>query len=682
MSQRPVLVSWLVVFALAPAACVESDDEGRVSEPSLRSSDDLSRIREIEDHRLIHDPFLGEALDSRSARVVAAALIAIGRIGDTTYSDRVADLLDARDAEVRREAAFAAGLLGGDALRDAVEARIAVERDDLAVARLCRAIGLMGDSGSLASLLPLLDRRLDGDVQAAAVEAIGALGRRQRDLDFDAPTIARMVELADGRDDHRAEAAAFALFNIPGPGTQYPEAAVLDALRGARPATREHLLRVLGRIGSPASVQALAAELAHAPMPTLRARAAAALAIVDLTAHPDVAGAVIEALARATRDPSRQVVVAAARALGAKGPAAEPAFDRLLARFESTSSSWVRAQALPALVAIDPAAARPLVDASLDARAIALREAAVFALGDYATDADLATLAELAADDTPRIAAAAINVLAGLPAERVPAEAKEAARAWITTRDVNLFFAVVTAAANLGWTDFLAPVSATYPTWTGPVGMDGRLGVLTLIQAVGSQADLPIVEQALDDTERNVVVFAAEVHLTLTGVDVSDRIPLASRITTDTPGDREIERALRKIVRVRTERGSIWLRMRREAPLTVTNFVRLVEDGFYDGIEFHRIEPAFVIQGGDPTGSGFEGGGDLIREEISSLEHHRGTVGIATAGKDTGSSQFFVNHTSNLHLNGRFTIFADVVAGMDVVDRIEVGDEILSASAF
>jgi cyclophilin family peptidyl-prolyl cis-trans isomerase len=300
----------------------------------------------------------------------------------------------------------------------------------------------------------------------------------------------------------------------------------------------------------------------------------------------------------------------------------------------------------------------------------------------YATDADLAALAELAGDDTPRVAAAAINVLAGLPAERVPAAAKEAARSWIATRDVNLFFAVVTAAANLGWTDFLPAVSATYPTWTGPVGMDGRLAVLTLIQAVGTQADLPIVEQALDDTERNVVLFAAEVHLTLTGVDVSDRIPLASRIATETPGDREIARALRRIVRVHTARGSIWLRMRPEAPLTVTNFVRLVEEGFYDGIEFHRVEPAFVVQGGDPTGSGFEGSDALIREEISSLEHHRGTVGIATAGKDTGSSQFFVNHTSNLHLDGRFTIFADVVAGMDVVDRIEVGDEILSASVF
>jgi cyclophilin family peptidyl-prolyl cis-trans isomerase len=88
-----------------------------------------------------------------------------------------------------------------------------------------------------------------------------------------------------------------------------------------------------------------------------------------------------------------------------------------------------------------------------------------------------------------------------------------------------------------------------------------------------------------------------------------------------------------------------------------------VEDGFYDGIEVHRVEPVFVIQGGDPTGSGSESSDDLIREGISSLEHHRATVGIATAGTHTGWSQFFVNHTSNLHLDGRITIVAEVVAG-------------------
>lgn len=693
MLKRIASISWLAMLVLA--SCVEGAEEGSSEADSTEvgstevgsteaglHSHAFSRIREIEDHRLIHDPLLGRALASRSPAIASAALIAVGRIGDVTYADRVAAALESRHREVRQAAAFAAGLLGGESLRDAIEGRLSRERDVTAVVRLCTALGLAGDVDSLAALAPLLERGQRHAIQAAAAQALGALGRVHRDLVFGAETVARLVVLADSRHEEVSVAAAFALTNLPGSGAQFPEAGVLEALRGARHAgTREYLLRVVGRIGSPASVRALAAEAARARLPTVRARAVISLGTVDLAAAPELSAPVIDALAEATRDRSSQVVVAAARALGAKGAAAQAAFPRLLARFQTTSSSWNQSEILPALVAIDAGAARPAVDAAISASALSLREAAVAALGSYLTDEDVATLSQLAADDNLRVAAAAINVLAGLSADEVPAAAKEAARARITTRGVSLFLAVVTAAANLGWTDFLAPVSATYATWTGPTGMDGRLGVLTLVQALGTQADLPLVEQALNDSEKNVVAFAAEVHLTLTGIDVSDRIPLASRVTTETPDDFEIARALRQTVRLRTTRGVIEIRMRREAPLTATNFVHLVDDGFYDGIEFHRVEPAFVVQGGDPTGTGFEGSDALIREEISSLEHHRGTVGIATAGKDTGSSQFFVNHGSNLHLNGRFTIFAEVVEGMDVVDQIQVGDRILSASA-
>ncbi len=511
MLQRTVFVSWLAALALA--GCFDAGEDEGSTEAGLGSraqshSGDFSRIREIEDHRRIHDPDLGEALASRSPAIAAAALIAVGRIGDITYADRVTAALDTRHAEVRRAAAFAAGLLGGESMRDAIEARLAVERDVTATIRLCRALGLAGDVDSLATLVLLLDRSRGHAIQAAAAEAIGALSRSHRDLVVDAPTIARLIDLSGRRNEHVSQAAAFALANIPGSGAQFPEEEVLDALRGARnPATREYLLRVVGRIGSARSVEVLAAEAADAHLPTVRARAAASLGLIDLATAPELSAAVIDALAAATCDRSSQVVVAAARVLAAKGTDAQAAFPRLLARFRATSSSWIQAEILPALVAIDPSAARPEVETSLSASAVALREAAVNALGAYLTDEDLATLSQLASDDTLRVAAAAINVLAALSAEQVPPAAKEAVRDRITTRDVNLFFAVVTAAANLGWTDFLAPVSATYATWTGPTGMDGRIGVLSLVQVVGTLADLPLVDEALNDSEKSVVEF-------------------------------------------------------------------------------------------------------------------------------------------------------------------------------
>ncbi len=114
------------------------------------------------------------------------------------------------------------------------------------------------------------------------------------------------------------------------------------------------------------------------------------------------------------------------------------------------------------------------------------------------------------------------------------------------------------------------------------------------------------------------------------------------------------------------------------APLTATNFVKLVKQKFYDGKTFHRVVPNFVVQGGDPRGDGYGGPGYLIRDEVSSLPHKRGTVGIATAGKDTGGCQFFFNLAPNYHLNGRYTLFAEIVSGSEVADKIEIGDRILS----
>ena len=115
--------------------------------------------------------------------------------------------------------------------------------------------------------------------------------------------------------------------------------------------------------------------------------------------------------------------------------------------------------------------------------------------------------------------------------------------------------------------------------------------------------------------------------------------------------------------------------------MTAANFVGLVERGFYNGLDFHRVVPDFVAQGGDPRGDGYGGTNTLVREEAGA-QHRRGTLGMATAGKDTGSVQFFINHGWNVHLDGAYTAFAEITTGMDVADRLEIGDVIRAAYAF
>lgn len=128
---------------------------------------------------------------------------------------------------------------------------------------------------------------------------------------------------------------------------------------------------------------------------------------------------------------------------------------------------------------------------------------------------------------------------------------------------------------------------------------------------------------------------------------------------------------------INTNRGAVLIAFFSEtAPLTVKNFIHLTKKGFYNGLSFHRVVPDFVIQGGDPTGDGYGGPGYLIPSEDNHLEYERGSVGMATAGRDTGGSQFFICHSAQPHLNGRYTLFARVIEGMDIVDLILPGDTI------
>jgi cyclophilin family peptidyl-prolyl cis-trans isomerase len=115
-----------------------------------------------------------------------------------------------------------------------------------------------------------------------------------------------------------------------------------------------------------------------------------------------------------------------------------------------------------------------------------------------------------------------------------------------------------------------------------------------------------------------------------------------------------------------------------EAPLNVDNFVQLAKRRYFNGIVFHRVVPNFVIQGGDPRGDGNGGPGYQIRCEINEVPYQRGAVGMALSGKDTGGSQWFVTHAPQPHLDGGYTVFGNVAAGMNVVDNIVRGDRIIS----
>jgi cyclophilin family peptidyl-prolyl cis-trans isomerase len=132
------------------------------------------------------------------------------------------------------------------------------------------------------------------------------------------------------------------------------------------------------------------------------------------------------------------------------------------------------------------------------------------------------------------------------------------------------------------------------------------------------------------------------------------------------------------VARIETDRGVVELTLYAlDAPLTVHNFVTLARRGYFDGQRFHRVVPNFVVQGGDPRGDGNGGPGYAIRDEMNRRRYGRGTLGMALSGPNTGGSQFFVTHSPQPHLDGSYTVFGQLLAGGDVLDRIVQGDRIV-----
>lgn len=132
-------------------------------------------------------------------------------------------------------------------------------------------------------------------------------------------------------------------------------------------------------------------------------------------------------------------------------------------------------------------------------------------------------------------------------------------------------------------------------------------------------------------------------------------------------------------VRITTSKGIIILHCRvNDAPTSVANFLKLVDSGYYNGKYFHRMVPDFVIQGGCPRGDGWGSLDWVQKSEFSNwLRYKPGSTGLASSGKDSEGVQFFITHTYTSNLDGRYTIFAEVVEGMDVVNSLQVGDSIL-----
>jgi peptidylprolyl isomerase len=178
----------------------------------------------------------------------------------------------------------------------------------------------------------------------------------------------------------------------------------------------------------------------------------------------------------------------------------------------------------------------------------------------------------------------------------------------------------------------------------------------------GSGRELAGENTREDNMKRGAVIFLISLFVIALGIA---GYYMAKANNTETISGTKVE--------LTTNYGRIVLLMYADMPITTGNFVKLVNDGFYDGVIFHRIIPNFMIQGGDPLGNGMGGPGYTIKDEFTHAGGNRnkiGTISMANAGPNTGGSQFFINLVDNSFLDSKHPAFGEVIEGMDVVNKI------------
>jgi cyclophilin family peptidyl-prolyl cis-trans isomerase len=305
-----------------------------------------------------------------------------------------------------------------------------------------------------------------------------------------------------------------------------------------------------------------------------------------------------------------------------------------------------------------------------------VRSALATVLGTLPPETGLPRLEAMRDDADERVIPAVVTSLAALTAPG----AVDVIGARLKTGDPIVRAAAATALGRLKPASGPVLLTEAYKTGLKDTTYVARGAALAALAEYGAAAATPTLTEALSDNDWAIRVRAATL---LKQLDASSDAGLKIRpAPTGRPesayeASRLLTPPVSTHVFIDTDRGTIQVELAVvDAPLSVETFITLARKGFYDGLTFHRVVPDFVIQGGDPRGDGEGGPGFTVRDELGQQPYLRGVVGIALDWEDTGGSQFFITHSPQPHLDGRYTVIGRVISGMEVVDRIQPWDVI------
>ena len=602
-------------------------------------------------------------LDGDDIELERQAVRALGRVRDPAAAPLLDATLEDQDPGVRAEAALARSRYPDAA--PPLLAALEGEDEPAVRAALLDALGRSGDEAAIGALLAALDSAEPTDAVAAG-HALGRLGVLRVLTAPPDDVVTALLDQLSRFDLERRRAAAFALARTkPSELSDELSERLADATR-AQPDTvaRAWLVRAAASGLPDARWEPLAAELCDDSAMNVRVAlarglagrgdVAASAALTPLLADGDraVRVAALESAARLPWDPAWDNPMQAmlgirdielqARALpvmAAAGALAEPE-----GWLNPTVDSTIRAAMLSAVDDLEL-----LASAAVDARALAGRPAAAEQLVIREPAVDRALLWPLLESPDPVVAGLVAQSLAEAPDD----ELIERLQQQLVERiDYDGLIGMITALSA-------ALEASGVEPGPKPVALPGSLKA----QAATRLAEL----QAQDDP-----AMRAEAHALGALMGLPPAGPAGfPRLLDET----ELDALLG--ARVQTSAGELILAFHTDdAPYAVQRWVELAEAGAYEGRRFHRVMPDFVVQGGCPRGDGYGGPGYALPDELSPLPYGAGSVGMASAGPDTAGSQWFVTLSPQPHLDGDYTLFAELVGGEDVLRRINQDDRI------
>jgi cyclophilin family peptidyl-prolyl cis-trans isomerase/HEAT repeat protein len=671
---RPwVFLSLACVSCSAPAAPIQAP-----APPAAVFEQKMKWVLQLEDERQLrgNGGDLLALLSDPEARIRRRAALAIGRVGLAEGIPGLTTLLQSdTDPEVRQMAVFAMGLIGNAAAAPALMTALS-DSDPVIQGRAAEALGQIGHKAAAQPITDVIAAHVNGGAlnginpddmgypKASGVEAIrlGAFAL-VRLGSYDGLASAFLDPAGKPRSRWWPVAFAFQRVNDP-----RAAGVLLDLFSGEGQLTRSFAARGLGASKDQRAAAPLLAAAEDAGQPVaVRIQAVRAIAALG-----DARGGPVMRRLIASNKIDQNLQLEAITALSRLR---DPAAVEMLIDLVSAAWPSARAAALNALAKTDVETFISAISALPPDDHWSVRAALAGTLADLGRERAQAPLTAMLEDQDQRVIPAVLNALAAINAANAAQEFVER----LKSDDP-----AVRAAASRGLATIKAPNATAALTEAFKTGQrDGlnnaRSAALAALTALDPAAAKGLLMSALADRDWAVRMRAAD-HLRRLdpAADVSSMRPAPAPSVPELAAiDALMAPKYSPQAYIDTAKGTIQFELAvLDAPRTVASFIALVRKNYFRGVQLHRVVPDFVVQTGDPRGDGAGGPGYTIRDELNQRPYLRGTVGMALSGPDTGGSQFFITHSPAPHLDADYTVFGQVVSGMDVVDRLQQWDTI------